>query len=245
MMENKKVNENNTDKIRYKFKSDIQSEEIYSKSNSQYTKRDQIINEFLNLKEIRKGIDIWQNEFHEYDVYDHTKHFVIELQHYTNDINMLVAGCLHDIGKPIVAKPKLNPDGTIQEKEPGKPYHTFDDHEKVGEQIVREMNPELFKRYGLDQEKIAKLVGSHYLPMKGIKAMRKAKDFEEFKSAFEKLEKDLEQTGLKDEVMLMFLADKLAQGKGCTDKEELMMIRDFITERKGSLEEIYNIQRKK
>jgi len=42
----------------------------------------------------------------------------------------------------------------------------------------------------------------------------------------------------------MFLADKLAQGKGCTDKEELMMIRDFITERKGSLEEIYNIQRK-
>jgi hypothetical protein len=207
--------------------------------------KNKIISEFLNLKEVRKGIDLWQNEFHEYDVYEHTKHFVTELQRYTDDINMLVAGCLHDIGKPVVAKLKLNPDGTIQEKEPGKPYHTFDDHEKVGEEMVRKMDPELFKKYGLDQEKIAKLVGGHYVPMKGIKAMREAKDFEEFKSAFEKLEKDLEKTGLKNEIMLMFLVDRLAQGKGCTDREELMLIRDFILERKGSLEEIYKIQRKK
>ncbi|MCS7109308.1 MAG: HD domain-containing protein [Candidatus Micrarchaeota archaeon] len=201
-----------------------------------------MIKELLNLPQIQAGKDLWQNPFHEFDVFTHTTKFVEFIEKMTDDLDVIAAGCLHDIGKPVVAKPKYK-DNVLQEKEPGKPYHEFDDHEKVGEEIVRKLPPSIFEKYGLNQEKIAILVGAHYLPMKGIKAMRAAKDYKEFETAYQNLVEKLEKTGYKNEVLTMFVADKLAQGKGCTDREELMAIWNLLVNNIGNLESIYKIQR--
>ena len=219
-----------------------------------------------SLPEVQAGKDLWQNKFHEFDVYGHTVEFVKHLQAILKkegkglDPHLVAAGWLHDIGKPKVAKPKIK-DGRSQEREPGKPYHDFDNHEIEGEKMVREMDKSLFERLGLNQEKVARLVGCHYLPMKGIKRMRRTRTREEFGKAFEDLEESLERYGQgglgfkisKEEILLMFLADKLAQGdpeKYCTDREELFAIRKTLLsknseQRQAALREIYNLQRKR
>jgi hypothetical protein len=81
--------------------------------------------------------------------------------------------------------------------------------------------------------------------MEYIKKMRKSKSLKQFKKIFTKLNKKLEKTGYKKEVMLMFLADKLAQGKFCTDKKELFMIRTAINTAHSdqTLKKIYLLQK--
>lgn len=210
--------------------------------------RDKMINpklekQLVELPEIVAGKGIWQNEFHEFDVYNHTMNYVSHLKGMTSDPEMIVAGYLHDIGKPVVKTQKVN-DGIPEMKEEGKPYHEFDDHEKVGEQMVRDMDSRLFNEYGLNQDRIAKLVGAHYVPMKGIKEMRKTSNWNDFVSAYHQLEQTLDQTGLpREEVMTMFLADSLSKGKGCTDIEELKLVRESILIKGQNLEKVYNMQR--
>jgi hypothetical protein len=195
------------------------------------------------LPEIEAEKDVWQNKFHEFDVYDHTMSYVNYLKEMTSDFEMIVAGYLHDIGKPVVKKPRAK-GGTAEEKEPGKPYHKFDDHENVGERMVRDMGPQLFNQYGLNQNRIAKLVGAHFVPMKGIKEMRKTSNYEDFVSAYHKLEETLDKTDLpREDVMTMFLADCLSKGKGCTDIEELKLVREVILINGQNLEKVYVMQK--
>ncbi|MFH1072166.1 MAG: HD domain-containing protein [Nanoarchaeota archaeon] len=197
------------------------------------------------LPEIIAERGIWQNKFHEYDVYEHTIQYVHFLKELTPDIEMIVAGYLHDIGKPVVRKIKVK-EGRIEEKLPGLPYHDFDDHEKVGEDMVRSMPAEFFSQNALDQERIAKLVGAHYLPMENIKKMRKTKTYEEFPGQYKQLEQALDSTGLpRADVMTMFLADCLSKGKGCTDIEELKLARTVIinTGNPDLLKNLYEMQK--
>jgi hypothetical protein len=197
------------------------------------------------MPQILAGKNLWQNAFHEFDVYDHTLDYVKHLKTMTSDEEIVAAGYLHDIGKPAVAKLKYK-NGKLLEKENGKPYHEFDDHEIVGEQIVRTMTPQFFNEYQLNQERIAKLVGNHFLPMDGIKAMRKTKNYEEFKEEYAKLEQTLDNSGSKrEEVLMMFIADCLSKGKGCTDIEELKAIRESLLGNLNfSTETIYQLQKK-
>ena len=196
----------------------------------------------LDMPEIQAGKDIWQNEFHAYDVYGHTLCYVEYIKRLTSDTDIIVAGYLHDIGKPIVKTPKFI-DGVLEERGPGKPYHKFTGHEQAGADMVRQMDPGLFAEYGLDQQRIARLVGAHYLPMRGVKAMRKAPDWDSFESAYRDLEDELDSSGLeREEVMVMFLADILSKGEMCPDKEELMKLRQVIGG-KEDLEEIYKLQK--
>jgi len=137
------------------------------------------INETLSqLPEVQAGKDIWQNDFHEYDLLTHTIQFVKHLKEISIeddaqiDPDMIAAGWRHDIGKPVTAKPKTK-NGVAQEREPGKPYHDFVDHDIMGAAMVREMDPKMFTSLRLSQERIAQLVASHYLPMKGIKTQEK------------------------------------------------------------------------
>jgi putative nucleotidyltransferase with HDIG domain len=138
------------------------------------------------LPEVRAGKELWQNEFHEFDVYRHTVKFVERLkeilagENREPDPDLLAAGWLHDIGKPATAKPKEE-NGVPEERGPGKPYHKFTGHEIEGEKIVLAMDPSLFEKLGLDQKKIAALVYCHYLPLKGIKEMRAAENREGFR----------------------------------------------------------------
>jgi putative nucleotidyltransferase with HDIG domain len=197
------------------------------------------------LPEISAGRGIWQNRFHEFDVYNHTIQYVEALREMTSDIDLIAAGYLHDIGKPVVAKPKIK-DGKREEKAPGLSYHEFDDHEKVGEEMVRKMPSELFNLYLLNQERIAKLVGAHYLPMENIKKMRKTKDYQEFLEQYKQLEVTLNSTGLpKEDVMTMFIADCISKGKSCTDIEELKLAREAILSNGNSdlVIKLYNIQK--
>ncbi|MFH1232711.1 MAG: HD domain-containing protein [Patescibacteria group bacterium] len=235
------------------------------------------INESIKIDEIMKGLpevraerDLWQNDFHQFTVYGHTKKFVMHLKNILENerqkkefdfLNLVAAGWLHDIGKPITAKPKEK-DGKILERKSDKPYkkiyHKFLNHEIEGEKRVREMNPEIFKELGLNQEKVALLVGCHFLPMKGIKDVRKAKDLNEFLQKYNDLKERLEKlsesnNGLisKEEILLMFLADKLGQGdpeKYVTDQEELFSIRNALLlkdkmQEEQKLKEIYNFQK--
>ena len=91
--------------------------------------------ELIKLPALEKGKDLWQNNFHEFDVYDHTLKFVEFIKKFYReenrqiDPNLIAASYLHDIGKPVVAIEKIK-NGVLQEKEPGKPYHEFEDHEK-------------------------------------------------------------------------------------------------------------------
>ncbi len=217
------------------------------------------------LPEVQREKDLWQNNFHEFDVYDHTTQFVRHLKNILEkegkkiDPDLVVAGWLHDVGKPVVAEPKEK-DGVIEEREPGKTYHSFTDHEIIGERMVREMDSSVFEKLGLDQEKVASLVYCHYLPMKGIKEMRKADSRADFLQKYKTLKKGLEEPNepgdrkkpLKEEILLMFLADKLAQGdpnKYVTDQEELFSIREALLsedseEEENKLKEIYEIQKK-
>jgi HD superfamily phosphodiesterase len=221
-------------------------------SNKKYNLKDlyllqleQLEKNILEIPELLKGKNLWQNKFHEFDVYRHTLECVKHLKKLTLDKNIIVAGYFHDIGKPVTAVIEKEKAETA-EKHKGKQYHDFDDHEYVGKKIIDKMNPDFFKKYGLDKNKIARLVEAHYLPMKGVKAMRNAKSYSDFKDEFKKLELRIDKSGLsREEVLLMFLADKLAQGKFCTDKEELFLIKDALLARENcSLAKIYEIQKK-
>lgn len=179
------------------------------------------------MPEIQVMKGIWQNDFHEFDVYNHTMDFVRHIRKMTDDDNIIAAGYLHDIGKPVTAQPKVK-NGIWLERSPTQKYHTFPNHEAVGEDMVRAMSPELFDTYNLNQDRVAKLVGVHYEPMKGIKQMRKATSKTDFIDAFENLEGIIEKSNLpKEEVWMMFLADTLSKGQTCTDQPELETVRDL------------------
>lgn len=209
--------------------------------------RDHLDTVFSNLQEVQAGRDLWQNDFHEFDVLGHTKEFVEQIARLSGDRNIRVAGWLHDVGKPIVAVPKLDQQGKATEREPGKPYHEFTNHEIVGEEMVKKMPPELFADLDLDQKKVASLVGCHYLPMKGIKAMRQTANFADFQAAFDQLDHTLSEASVsKEEILDMFVADKLAQGKFCTDREELFAIREVLLDpeiKEADLLRLYDLQK--
>ncbi len=217
------------------------------------------------LPEVLAGKNLWQNNFHEFDVYGHTVKFVEHMKEILQnegkelDLNLIAAAWLHDIGKPVVAVLKTR-DGVQQEREKGKPYHEFTDHEIEGEKMVLAMDPKIFQQLGLNQEKIASLVYCHYLPMKGIKETRKTENWPNFLTRYNDLKKVLndaensaERTPVtKREVMLMFLADKLSQGdpeKFATDREELFGIRDALLaenyeDEEKILKDVYNFQKR-
>ncbi|MFC1640443.1 HD domain-containing protein [Patescibacteria group bacterium] len=208
----------------------------------------EMLDELFTLDVIRAGKDVWQNKFHEFDIYTHTQEFVRHMRETLGediDKDMLAAAVLHDVAKPVVAAPKEKDGSRLFSKE-GQPYNTFPEHEHVGEDMVREMDDELFNKHGLDKELVAKLVGAHYIPMKGIRAIRRTTNREEFDSYYEDLLAQLEETGLsREDVMTMFMADSLAKGKGCTDCDELFAIREAVLSRKkgSELDAVYEMQK--
>lgn len=234
----------------------------FERTLSQAEKIQAIDTAMTNLPSLLKGKEMWQNKMHEFDVYDHTCKFVEVLKEVLAeqtgeiDLNMVAAGWLHDVGKPEVAVSKVK-DGVLQQREEGKSYHDFDDHEFVGADMVRAMSPQFFVDLGLDQEKVALLVKYHFLPLKGIKMMRKTADYKTFQDSYNQLKKQLDEINEKeghvnkDEIMLMFLADKSSQGDPatyCTDQEELFAIRKALLSDDETMEDkflktIYKMQK--
>ena len=204
--------------------------------------------ELAALPEVTRGRNLWQNEMHEYDVYDHTMAYAHVMKTLSEDPNMIAAAYLHDVGKPVTAKPKTE---GVREKAEGMPYHHFHGHELEGAKIVRRMAPALFRTHGLVQEKVAALVEHHYAPMKGIKAMRKEATWEGFYECYRRLDDELQHLSggvRKAEVLMMFLADKLGQGKSVPDIDELRLLHEAMTvqddsRRRHLLERVFDLQR--
>jgi len=201
---------------------------------------------FSALPEILRGQNLWQNDFHEFDVFTHTTECVRHLKEFSHNPNLIAAAWLHDVGKPAIATPKLNQDGHQVEKD-GKAYHTFKNHERVGQEIVEGMPPELFASLGLDQQKIATLVGGHFLPMRHIKKMRQAAKFEEFSDNFHRLNDELgnQPPVSKKELLDIFLADSLAKGQA-KDQPELLAVRETLLKTEVTetdLHHLYDIQK--
>jgi len=211
-------------------------------------------NEFSELPEIKQGQGIWQNKFHEFDVYNHTLEFVrfikdlAQEEHRAVDHNIVVAGYLHDIAKPAVATIKTTKEGETVLHESGKPRHNFRGHEETGEKMVLEMNPNIFKKYDLDQKKISLLVGMHFRPMKGFLRMQKSTNWKDFTNEYDNLVKSLdESSGLKKEIMEMFTADSYAKGNTCTNLDEMMMVREALSldDPNQKLRDVYKLQKER
>ena len=201
---------------------------------------DQILKD---LPEIKAGEGIWQNAFHQYDVYIHSLKCAEHIKEFTSDPDLIAAAYLHDIGKPVVAKPRYK-NGVIERHPSGAQYHKYKNHEAVGEQMVKDMDPAFFKELGLNQEKVAYLVGYHYMPMTHIKLMRKMTTYEGFLKHYRQLEQLLDEAPVsKQDIMTLFLADTLAKGGHIEDKEELLTIRKALLGQEQDLRKVYEIQR--
>jgi len=199
----------------------------------------------MNLPEIQAGIGLIQNEYHAFDVFDHTMEVVRYVKERSSDKDLIAAAYLHDIGKPVTAKPRVY-DGVLQKDEEGRQRHTFPNHEYVGEEMVREMSNKFFEENNLNQEKIGKLVGAHYLPMIGIAKTRKTRNYQEFVSAFNSLAQEIDKTGLdREELMNLFHADTLGKGNTFGDGEELLKIKEILVNKSNPEEmirEVYEMQ---
>ncbi len=208
-------------------------------------KRDKMDKFFQETPEVQAEIDVWQNKWHEFDVYTHTLEFIKAIEQFSQDSNIRAAAWLHDIGKPVVAIPLIE-EGKQQCNAQGKPYHKFDRHEIVGEEMVKKMDSQIFEEFDLDQEKIASLVGCHFLPMKTIKILKKINNFDEFLQKFNQLNEILGSLSItKEEVMTMFIADCLAKGRG-SSQPDLMPIREALLKEnytEDDVKEIYEIQK--
>lgn len=199
----------------------------------------------LNLPELIAGKGIWQNDHHEYDVFNHSVECARYIMGLTDDLDLIVAAFLHDIGKPTIKTLKIV-DGKLIEKNPGEPYHKFTGHATEGEIIVRNMTYDFFDKYGLDKEKIARLVGAHYFPTTYVKKMRKASGYDSFISLYNQLESELDATGLKrEDIMLLFQADHVAHGKGCSETDELTVLRYALLGKPGMKDRLFELQKER
>jgi len=162
---------------------------------------------------VQAGKGVFQNKFHQFDVYGHT----LEAVHNVYNLNRRnreakAAAWLHDIGKPIVATP-LYEDGQFQYGPNGEVYYSFKGHEYASAFAVRAMESGFFARFSLDQEKIACLVESHELIPRGIKKLKKTDSFEEFFKLFSELHASARKVDRWDmrQVTMFALADRTAQ----------------------------------
>jgi putative nucleotidyltransferase with HDIG domain len=198
--------------------------------------------ELLQLPEILAGRNLIQNEYHQFDVYDHTIAVIESLKEFKPNEDLIAAACLHDIGKPIVAKPRIYK-GIPQLDAEGRQRHTFPDHEIVGAKIVRNLDNRLFNNLGLNQENIARLVEAHYLPMTEIGLMRATENPIDFERNFQRLKNSLSNRGFNlSDLMDLFAADSLGKGDIWGDLSELLEVRGAVLG-KNNLELIYNMQK--
>jgi len=167
--------------------------------------------DILALPAIQAGKGLWQNEHHEFDVYGHSVSMGEEMRKRPHDRDMIAAALMHDIGKPLTKRRKYK-SGKRLERSHGEPYHTFFGHEKEGADLIRKMDSGFFTGHELEQERIAQLVESHFVPMQLALSLRLAKGNEEI--LVDRTIERMESFPLvkKEEILMMFECDQLAKG---------------------------------
>ena len=147
----------------------------------------------LYSKNFWKSLLYRQNDYHRYGVFRHTMmvvYHLIKLKQY----KMLLAGLLHDVGKPFTAKPDK------KDIERGRGELSFTNHEELSYQII--------KKCPLISEYTKQIVRNHYL----IRGMKKAKEKGQY-SKHKRLQKRWSHLDkqIKKDLALFLQADDLAK----------------------------------
>ena len=196
------------------------------------------VDDLRELPMVQDGKGIWQNEWHPHDVYGHTVEVVRILRELTASPELIAAGWLHDVGKPPVRLPEIKSGALSRHPRSRQLCHSFNGHEKVGEEMVRTLPEAMFSRLGLDQHRIARIVGSHFLPMTSVKRMKQDPAPEHFERVFHDLSTALDRTGLKSEIMTIFYADKASQKP--SDLDFLLSLRCHLLEGRMDLRRVHS-----
>ena len=189
---------------------------------------------------VRAGIGLYQNEFHKFDVYQHTMVCVENLIKLKAHDNLIAAGYLHDIGKPRLAFP-LTRNGQIVTDAEGHPLNDFKSgHEELGREMVSLLPEEIFEALGLDQTVIAEIVGCHYLPMTQFKKLKYITSKEDLRNFYRTFEKILNQApASREDIMDICVADAMAKGTSDNHLPVMKVLYDFLRNRKDRFEELY------
>jgi hypothetical protein len=192
------------------------------------------------LPMVQAGKGIAQNPWHRHDVYQHTVAVVELLKADPLATRELVAaGWLHDVGKPVTKVPKRDASGTLLQDAHGRPYHSFPRHEAVGETMVRELDRAIFEQLQVCPDRVAQLVGWHFLPMTRIKQAKQDPTLATFRQQTRQLAIDLTETGMRDEILILFAADKGSQQ--ASDLPFLAALRTYLLDADGDLETLFDL----
>jgi len=140
-----------------------------------------------------KSLFFQQNNHHAHGVFFHSVLVVYHLFK-MKQYKMMVAGVLHDISKPVVAKPDA------KDIARGFGELSFTSHEELGYQTI--------KNWGFISDYTKQIVRHHYL----IRGMNKAKQEGEM-AKYRRLKRvwDSLSPGMKDDLAIFLKADDLAK----------------------------------
>ncbi|MBI2876508.1 MAG: HD domain-containing protein [Candidatus Tectomicrobia bacterium] len=201
---------------------------------------DSKLKRLADLGVVRAGIGLYQNEFHKFDVYQHTLQCVENLVGMGAHPDLLAAGYLHDIGKPRLAVPLIQNGQVVTDAE-GHPLHDFKPgHEELGREMVLLLPEEIFEELGLNQKVVAEIVGCHYLPMTQFKKLKHLSSKEGLRRFYEDFHQILDQApARREDIVDICVADALAKGTSDPHRPVLKALRDFLVDKKDNFEELY------
>jgi len=188
---------------------------------------------------VRAGIGLYQNEYHQQDVYQHTLLCVEKLEAMAARDTLIAAGYLHDVGKPRLAVPIIRGGKMVTDRE-GHVLHYFKEgHEALGREMVLLLPEEIFISLGIDQGEVAEIVGCHYLPMKYFMNLKYIEGKEQLRSFYEELERALDKAPAKrDDIIDIFVADCLAKANIEPHIPALSLLYRFLKGEKDNFAEL-------
>lgn len=198
------------------------------------------LKKLADLGVVRAGIGFYQNEFHKFDVYQHTLQCVANLIDMGAHADLIAAGYLHDIGKPRLAIP-ITKNGQVVTDAEGHPLHDFKPgHEELGQEMVLLLPEEIFEELGLNQKVVAEIVGCHYLPMVQFKKLKYISNKEELRCFYQDFHQILDQApARREDIVDICVADALAKGTSDPHRPVMKAIHDFLRHKKDNFEELY------
>jgi hypothetical protein len=134
--------------------------------------------------------------------------------------SVIAAGALHDVGKPIVKTTEIVD---------GKEKLSFEGHAEAGRKAVLDLPDDIFAKYSLDKDYIARLVLYHDAIMFGARPIKSANCLRATENMLEGLVAELSGIPIdQEDLIMLFLADINAQGDCATDKEFMLSIARYL-----------------
>jgi hypothetical protein len=169
-------------------------------------------NHVSELPIVKNCMGVLQNGYHQYDIFNHSQIAGSRCYSLSKSPLLAAAGLFHDIAKPSTATPYMI-DGS------GTEHNYFPRHAEFGKELVSKMSLDFFEKWGLDQDYIADITGTHSIPMNCIKnsRLRNHNNHQIKRSDYVSLEDKIldKLSGGKipvEDALTLFLADTYAKG---------------------------------